>query len=444
MFIPYKEVLDVYREGLHVPEDVTLMWCDDNYGYIRHFPTPEERQRKGGNGLYYHVSYWGRPHDYLWLGTFSPHLLYQQLSEAYKRGIQRMWILNVGDIKPAEYQLELFMDMAWNIEAVAKKGVHRHMQSFLARAFGADKSKALVNIMEQHYRLAFIRKPEFLGNTRCKEYGPGSEHWLKVKDLPWSDRYIAQRLAQYEWLSTQTERLWRNIPRNRRDAFFQLVKYPVQAAAQMNNKLLYAQLARHGKASWNKCQMAFDSIAALTKTYNNGFGNGGKWRGMMDFQPRKQPVFMPITAHDACPEPVLPNKTTVEALRNLTPNLPVHPFLGSCAGAIEIPKGKTAQYNIATQGRDSLKITLVFLPNHPINEGEGLKVSVACDGEKPQTADYATTGRSETWKENVLNNRATCTFSFPPARNNKRKLAITALTEGVVLDCIEILTDNKQ
>ncbi|MCS3101523.1 glycosyl hydrolase 115 family protein [Bacteroides ovatus] len=111
VFIPYKEVLDIYHAGLQVPDDVTLMWCDDNYGYIRHFPTVEECPRKGGNGVYYHVSYWGRPHDHLWLSTMSPYLIFQQMKLAYDRGIQKMWILNVGDIKPAEYQIELFMDM---------------------------------------------------------------------------------------------------------------------------------------------------------------------------------------------------------------------------------------------------------------------------------------------------------------------------------------------
>ena len=92
VFIPYKEVLDIYHAGLQVPEDVTLMWCDDNYGYIRHFPTAEERARKGGNGVYYHVSYWGRPHDHLWLSTMSPSLIYQQMKQAYDQGIQKMWI----------------------------------------------------------------------------------------------------------------------------------------------------------------------------------------------------------------------------------------------------------------------------------------------------------------------------------------------------------------
>lgn len=149
VFIPYKEVLDIYNSGLQVPEDVTLMWCDDNYGYIRHFPTAEERARKGGNGVYYHVSYWGRPHDYLWLGTFSPYLLFQQMKLAYDRGIQKMWILNVGDIKPAEYQIELFLDMAWDIEKVAKGGVWTHLESFLKREFGESIGKTLCPVMNE-------------------------------------------------------------------------------------------------------------------------------------------------------------------------------------------------------------------------------------------------------------------------------------------------------
>ena len=126
----------MYQAGLQVPDEVTLMWCDDNYGYIRHFPTAEERARKGGNGVYYHISYWGCPHDYLWLGTTHPSLVYQQMSVAYERGIQKMWVLNVGDIKPSEYQVELFLDMAWNISAVKTQGVKAHYRNFLEREFG--------------------------------------------------------------------------------------------------------------------------------------------------------------------------------------------------------------------------------------------------------------------------------------------------------------------
>ena len=169
VFIPYKEVLDVYNAGLEVPDDVTLMWCDDNYGYIRHFPTEVERARKGGNGIYYHVSYWGRPHDYLWLCTFSPYLLWQQMSMAYDKGIRDMWILNVGDIKPAEYQTELFMDMAWDMDGVRARGVRNHQAGFYAREFGDTLGERIATVMDEHYRLAQIRKPEFMGGTRTEE-----------------------------------------------------------------------------------------------------------------------------------------------------------------------------------------------------------------------------------------------------------------------------------
>lgn len=223
VFIPYKEVLDIYNSGLQVPEDVTLMWCDDNYGYIRHFPTVEERARKGGNGVYYHVSYWGRPHDYLWLGTFSPYLLFQQMKLAYDRGIQKMWILNVGDIKPAEYQIELFLDMAWDIEKVAKGGVWTHLESFLKREFGESIGKTLCPVMNEHYRLAYIRKPEFMGNTRVEEYR-NSEYFQTVKDLPWSSAYLKQRVEDYNELSDKVQMIDSQIPDNRKDAFFQLVK----------------------------------------------------------------------------------------------------------------------------------------------------------------------------------------------------------------------------
>ncbi|MEO5208317.1 glycosyl hydrolase 115 family protein, partial [Bacteroides ovatus] len=249
VFIPYKEVLDIYHAGLQVPEDVTLMWCDDNYGYIRHFPTAVERARKGGNGVYYHVSYWGRPHDYLWLGTMSPSLIYQQMKLAYDQGIQKMWILNVGDIKPAEYQIELFMDMAWNLDKVSSEGVTVHLKHWLERELGTSCAKAVLPVMQEHYRLAHIRKPEFMGNTREEENNP---IYRVVKDLPWSEREINERLNAYDELSETVEKAASKVPVDRQSAYFELVKYPVQAAAQMNRKLLYAQLARHDKVDWEK------------------------------------------------------------------------------------------------------------------------------------------------------------------------------------------------
>ena len=429
VFIPYKEVLDVYHAGLEVPEDVTLMWCDDNYGFIRHFPTEAEQARKGGNGMYYHVSYWGRPHDYLWLGTFNPYLLYQQMSEAYKRGVRKMWILNVGDIKPAEYQTELFMDMAWDIDAVAEEGVEKHLENFLAREFGAAAAKELLPVVNEHYRLAFIRRPEFLGNTRTEERD--RKRWNTITDLPWSDEYVKARIDDYKGLSDRVEAVAATIPAERADEYFQLVKYPVQAAAQMNDKFLYGQLARHGKADWSRSKAAYDSIVALTEIYNKG-----KWRGIMDMKPRKLPVFDPLTP-DTCAETPHPALRSI-ALDSHIGKAIEHPGLGRSGKAIELPKGEAVSFDLGKLKGDSVTIVLSFLPNHPIVDGEGLKVAVSLDGSGEQTADYSTQGRSEEWKENILNMRAQRRFTFPLKGRKAHSLSITARTEGVILDEVEI------
>lgn len=438
VFIPYKEVLDVYRAGLEVPEDVTLMWCDDNYGYIRHFPTAEEAARKGGNGIYYHVSYWGRPHDYLWLSSLSPYLMWQQMKLAYDKGIRKMWILNVGDIKPAEYQTGLFMDMAWDIDAVAERGIRGNMEDFYAREFGQKAAGEIVPVMDEYYRLASIRMPEFMGNTRTEERDRA--YYNKVRDIAWSDRYVRDRIADYGALEEKADLIAGEIPANRRDTYYQLVEYPVKAAAEMNKKMLFAQLARHGKADWSRSREAYDSIVALTKIYNEGFSNGGKWKGIMDMRPRKLPVFNPVTP-DTCQEPSVPDTRVIEARLHNGGNLIGHTGLGHTGHAVEIPLGKTAEYTLPASGQDSVCVYLNFLPVHPVVDGGGLKAEVSYGGGAPQTIDYATQGRSEEWKENILNGRAVRRLVFPSPAAGKSAdttLRIKALTEGIILDWIEV------
>lgn len=429
-FIPYKEVLDIYNAGLQVPDDVTLIWCDDNYGYIRHFPTAEERARKGGNGIYYHVSYWGRPHDYLWLGTFSPYLLHQQMKLAYDRGIQKMWVLNVGDIKPAEYQIELFLDMAWNIDEVNEIGVTAHLKSWLGREFGSNCAEELLPAMEAHYQLSYIRKPEFMGNTREEERDP---KYKVIKDLPWSEQTISERLRSYTVLSDVVERMESNIPADRQDAYFQLVKYPVQAAAQMNRKILTAQLARHSKADWKQSDAAFDSIASLTQQYNSL--QNGKWNRMMDFQPRKLPVFKRVE-HTAATEPMVTDRKILckwNAMK-CTYGKPVPcEGLGYERKAAGIRKGSSLTFAFDNYGKDSVEVEIRLLPSHPLDEKQ-LRFAISVDEAVPQTVSYETKGRSEEWKENVLRNQAIRKVTLPINKQASHKLVITALDEGVVLD----------
>lgn len=430
VFIPYKEVLDIYNAGLQVPDDVTLMWCDDNYGYIRHFPTAEERARKGGNGIYYHVSYWGRPHDHLWLSTMSPSLIYQQMKQAYDQGIQKIWILNVGDIKPAEYQIELFMDMAWNLEAVAQEGVTAHLKHWLERELGTSPAKELLPVMQEYYRLAHIRKPEFMGNTREEEKAPA---YRIVKDLPWSEEFINERLSSYDRLSETVEKVTSRIPADRQSAYFELVKYPVQAAAQMNRKLLFAQLARHGKADWEKSDAAYDSIAALTQHYNSL--ENGKWNRMMDFKPRKLPVFNRVERKEAT-TPMIQERSAIYQWNGMDAskgNFIGHEGLGYAGRAAGILMGKALTFSFNDWKADVVEVEVRLLPNHPVH-GTQLRFSVSIDGAEPKVISYETKGRSEEWKENVLRNQAIRKIVLPVSGKKSHQLEIKALDEGVVLD----------
>ncbi|MBO5749656.1 MAG: glycosyl hydrolase 115 family protein [Bacteroidaceae bacterium] len=412
VFIPYKEVLDIYNAGLEVPEDITLMWCDDNYGYIRHFPTEAERQRKGGNGDYYHVSYWGRPHDYLWLCTFSPNLLHQQMSMAYERGIQKMWILNVGDIKPAEYQIELFMDMAWNIDEVNRKGVEQHMSDFYAREFGKNHARAITEIMKEHYRLASIRRPEFMAGTRTEE--SDRKYWGTQRELPWSDGYKAQRIGDYRNISDKAEKIYKSIALDRRDTYFQLVKYPVQGATQMNYKYL---------CPLNESAEAYDSIASLTRTYNQGISNFGKWNGIMDMHPRRLSVFSPVTS------PLAPSheKEITENESDMALNMQTK---GECH--------TTTFSTPLTSTPSSLTFEVRLLPSHPV-EGNKLSFQLTLDGTDSKEIEYQTYGRSEEWKQNILRGYAVRKITLPTNGKKKHKLTFTPLTPGVILQEIRLI-----
>jgi len=431
VFIPYKEVLDVYNAGLEVPDDVCLMWCDDNYGYIRHFPTAQEQARQGGNGIYYHVSYWGRPHDYLWLGSMSPYLMYQQLHKGYEKGIGRIWILNVGDIKPNEYQTELFMDMAWDMKGIEQQGVYEHMKAFYNREFGSTLGNELSEVMNEWHRLNYIRKPEHMGGTRVEE--ADKKYWSTIRDLPWSREEVALRLAQYEGLSDRVERLSAQIPNNLRDAYFQLAKYPVQGAYQLNRKLLEAQRARHGEGDWTDCDAALDSIRSLTLRYNEGFDNGGKWNRMMDCQPRKLPVFdtVPhIMADEKWAEPTPPilRWNGNEAQEGMFVRCE---GLGYHQGAAELLPNEVLSYGTIPA---SSHLEIRLLPSHSIN-GHRLGLWVQISDNQPQWIDYRTQGRSEEWKLNVLRNQAIRTIQT----EHEGALKLWTDCEGVIVDEIAVV-----
>ena len=437
--IPYKEVLDVYRSGMKVPDYMTLMWCDDNYGYITHFPDEHEKQRSGGNGIYYHLSYWGRPHDYLWLSTMSPGLIHQQMRTAYERDVRKIWIANVGDIKPSEYQIELFLDMAWDIDKVNSLGIDQHLYNWLTNIFGAQVGDKMLPIMREHYRLAHIRKPEFMGNTREEE--ADRNYYRTVRDLPWSEETINERLKNYDVLVKQTAAMMDLIPQEQAAAFFELVAYPVQAAAAMNRKMLNAQLARHGKAEWRDSHTAFDEIVQLTNKYNNL--NGGKWNLIMDYRPRKLPVFDKVKEEEAT-GPMLEPQEPLLTLNgaDLKGDRQVVEGLGYAGKAISIAKGQEVYADFAPLKSDSVIIEVRLIPTHPV-EDEQLRFAITLNDNPVQKIAYHTKGRSEEWKLNVFRNQAIRTARFAVSANEKSRIRFTALDEGVLLDEIKVYVESK-
>ncbi|HWB94772.1 MAG TPA: glycosyl hydrolase 115 family protein [Puia sp.] len=425
VFIPYKEVLPIYDYGVKVPDDVTLMWCDDNYGYIRHFPNAGERQRPGGNGIYYHISYWGAPHDYIWLGMTQPALVYQQMNMAYTQGARRIWILNVGDIKPSEYLVTLFLDMAWDIRAV--KNVPEHLRRWLTAQFGDGVANELSPLLAEHYRLAHIRRPELMGNTRVYEKGHDT-----ICDLPWSEKYIRRRLKAYDSLSEKVEKVYSKIANDKKAAYFELIEYPVQAAAEMNRKLLYAQLARHGREDWKQSDRAFDSIVALTGEYNSV--NDGKWKGIMDDKPRNLPVFNRVK-HDTAAAQWPPDHAPLYSFTGRGPG--VIAGLGYEDKAIYIPEDSSLSFRFDTLPTDSVLVEVCLLPTHAVS-GPTLRFSISLDQRPADTANYETKESSEEWKENVLRNQAIRRFVFPAARKQSHHIVIKALDQGVVVDQVKV------
>jgi Glycosyl hydrolase family 115/Gylcosyl hydrolase family 115 C-terminal domain len=440
-FIPYKEVQDIYDYGFDVPENVTLVWCDDNYGYIKHFPNEKERMRKGGNGVYYHISYWGRPHDYLWLSTTHPAQVYTQMKMAYDKGAKDMWVVNVGDIKPGEYLTELFLDMGWNMGAIenSNTGLDKHLHNWMAREFGAAIAKDIIPVINEYYRLAYIRKPEFMGATRTEESDP---KYKIVTDLPWSEAEINKRLKEYAAIETKVQQIAKRIPQVKKESWFQLIEYPVRGAAALNKKLLIAQLARHEKAVWKLSDDAFDTIEVLTNKFNK-LGDG-KWKYMMDFRPRRLAVFDKVVR-------TITDKPLAQAAKPLfifngtgykkfTGQQPIAYGLGYQKGAVSLAKGSTVYFDFIINASDSISIVTALAPNHPV-EGTKIRYIIQLDNETAVTFDYATKGRSEEWKQNVLTNQSVRTTKLFVAKPGIHTIKITAVDEGVIIDQVKIFAE---
>jgi hypothetical protein len=533
IFCPYKEVLELYRLRPDLPDDITLVWPDDNYGYVRQFSDARERRRRGGAGVYYHVSYWGRPRDYLWLCSTPPALIAEEMTKAYDYGANRVWILNVGDIKPAELDIEFFLNLAWNPHSWNGTNTYELLEKQLARDFGQMHSSTapifslaspkggegrlssvaserrmegeaaqgfpaqipspqpsprsggeresgmtnvseLTSILAEYYRLNFQRKPEHMG-------------W-PTNNLFSADE-AAPRLEAWRALTARVDEFEKNLKPEASDAFFELVGYPVRAAALANEKMLAPDRAPAAQAE----------IQRLTDAYNNRIG-GGKWRHMMSSNPRGQVNVAagvppggtgmagtarvensaggsssndipggrmpPATAGEtpaatcAGADFVEDNRRVVMEAEHASAFLPGKDAqwrkiigLGYNGEAVSvfptlIPAQDTPekilagspclQYQIWVEHPGDWKFTVRALPTFSVEAGKPQRYAMAVDDAPPQIVSLSAS-QSETdrrWQENVLRNAAPTASVQTIATPGLHTLKIWMVDPGIVIDTI--------
>jgi hypothetical protein len=494
----YKESLDLYRVGMKIPKDVTLGWTDDNYGYIREMPNKEEQERPGGSALYYHVSYWGEPHDHLWLSTTPPALMREELSKAWQHGVRRMWILNVGDLKPAEQDMDYFFRMAWDEPGTAQLSQRDFLSKWNEEQFPKSYARVITDLMDSYYQLNFIRKPEFMGFNE-------NNHPIQrtaFNPLAWGDQN-QQRLQAWDALSTKAAALGERIPTEYRDAYFELIGYPIEGAAAQNAKLLWNDRtyldAAQGRSALertdaNRVQEAYDKVQSLTKQYNSLAA--GKWEGIMSSHPRERLVFdLPVTADAAAkPEP-LPEtwgasasggnraSANLKGFREVNQTISigaahfataanagrdawhVEPELGLYGGAIWFgepgstaaatwvqaggSEGKEAtsrapsvEYSFQSTSSGDATLKVFLLPTFPVDSDHRLRYAVALDGKLLDVVDASGTEHAHPgvspWKVNVLRNAEAQTIALGNLPTGKHVLRLIYGDPGVVFQHITI------
>lgn len=277
VFIPYKEMLDLYNGGLQIPNDVTLMWPDDNFGYIRQLPTDAERQRSGGAGIYYHLSYHGRPTSYLWLSSTQLGLIREEMTKAYDMGAQKIWVANVGDLKPAETEIEYFLDLARDVDSVRNTDTADWLSDNAKRDFGFDDTAAAeyADIKLGYSELANSRRPEHMseGLFSLTDFGDEGQKTLDC----WTE------------LETRATALYETLDEAQKPSFYELLLYPIKGAGAMARKYINTDKAKqYEKNGWGSTvnkyaklsDAAYDSVVSDTAAYTSMLG--GKWNLMMN------------------------------------------------------------------------------------------------------------------------------------------------------------------
>ncbi|MEO5957508.1 MAG: glycosyl hydrolase 115 family protein [Opitutaceae bacterium] len=461
IFCPYKEVLDIYQTGLTLPDDVTIVCPDDNNGYVRQLPDARERARAGGHGIYYHLSYWGRPYDYLWLDSTPPALVWHELTKTYALGGRQLWVANVGDLKSIETGMTFFLQLAWNVDRFGDDPQRAFLRDFYRQQFGPEHADEIAALRDEYYRLCAIRRPEHMGFNRVYPDTP-------VQNSDWSPAEAARFLERWRDVERRAKAVGAKLPAAARDAYFELVEYPASGGAAMAEKILLAEKARLGgsPADATAAEAAFQRIQQLTARYN-AVGNG-KWTGIMNASPRRLPVFaMPPTTPPAAPAPAT-------ALTDEMPGLRIDPTkfiqrrdeqgagwrvvegLGPQGRALAVlPHRDTPtrlspaeirehspmlEYRVNAAKAGDVQIVIDALPTHRLTPAHEVVAAVSVNDEAPVVVRFdqgIDDEKDATWQRNVLRGAmyGRATLRVP---QGSYTLKVWAADCGVVLQQISV------
>lgn len=299
IFIPYKETLVQYQAGLQLPDDVTIVWPDDNHGYIRQLSTPAENARSGGSGVYYHLSYWGVPHSYLWLYSTPPGITRSEMMKAWDFDAHKMWLVNIGDIKPHEIGTEFFLRLARNPEAFRDFDQQAYFTQWASRTFGPKHADAIAAVLDEYFRLNIVKRPEHLNRSSSGF------------SLTSNGDEAQQRLDDFAAMTAAAEVIYAKLPKEQQPAFYEMILYPARGSNLVNRRVLLAERSR----LWAKqertataalaaeAQAAHDALFAETQFYNK-VNADGKWNHMISPMSVSE---LPGWAHDTQSPWVMPS-----------------------------------------------------------------------------------------------------------------------------------------
>ncbi len=466
----YKEVQDYYDRGMKVPDDVILLFADDNWGQVRRLPTTDQ-DRTGGYGVYYHFDYVGAPRNYKWLNTVQNEKTWQQMDLAYAKGARALWVVNVGDIKPMEFPLSFFMKQAWDPEAMTPEALARYPQDFARAAFGSRQAVRIGDILTRYGQLAARRKPELI-NAASFPLGPdgdaldGGEFGIMIDEWRALKADVAKAKAA--------------IAPDQSDAFFQLVEHPVSALANLY-ELYYAvawnqRLAAKGDSRADvfadQAEAAFAKDKAIAAAYHAL--NGGKWDGMMlqthfgytNWQQPSADVMPAVTRVGGTPKalvfarptpPAAPGVVAVEApdftraVGGAGLEWKVVPNFGRTKGSVvALPQGRPAttqadgvrlEYAVPVTRAGDLAVELHVSPTLDVAGRNQLRVGVSLDDGPMRVitdslipAPTATTLQEQRdWNKAVMDNARVLRVTFPDVAAGKHMVKVWRLDDNVVL-----------